>query len=298
MSNLASSSDFNTSFKPSNEKFEFSSDIDPPSSSLNITDKPSSMSIESSGVDNLSSNLLQSPVDAQLLNSATPANSAQISSSQMSSSVQTGTDASSAADIDQESTNDNQAATGSQQFPQEEVDAAIDIAAEALFTYHLNRDAAISLIEQKGYSTELATYVVDSVTEYAKDSNGNENANDTHSDYTNENLQAAIEIAANAIVNDLRDRETTVSILMQQGYSEALANRAVDYIYAQLMKDQPEALSEETYQSGAGLIVFGVILLLTGILLTAFSVGNAIWYGAIIVGIVEICRGIARSSNK
>ena len=304
MSNLASSSDFGSSFKPSNEKFEFSSDLNLSSSSspFDNIEKPSSIASESS-LDNLSTNASQAPANftplesAQSVDAQAPFTSAQplglSSQPQASFNNEAEANISSMSHSAPEAANTANSADGDQQFSQEDINAAVDIAAEALYTNQLDRDATVSLLMEQGYSEALANYVVDSVCEYASESGPSEEPRLSEQD-----KQIALNIAADAIINKLRDRETTVSMLMERGYSEAVANQAVDAIYARITQPQNyEANNDNSGMSGTGLIIMGIIFLLTGILLTALSVGNAIWYGAIVVGIVEICRGIAKGSN-
>ena len=41
---------------------------------------------------------------------------------------------------------------------------------------------------------------------------------------------------------------------------------------------------------GAGVLIFGIVLLVGGVAVTLFS-NTVVWYGAIIVGIINIVRG-------
>ncbi len=309
MSNLANASDFNASVKPSSENFEFSNDLKPSASLLDNLEKPFSSAAESD-LDNFSANQSLSPNipappenaqsigDQALFSSAQPLNLSIQPQSSINNPIDT--NISSASSIQPEAATSTNSADIQQQFSQEEINAAIDSAAEALFTFHLDRESAISLLTEQGYAEALAIYVIDSVSELGNESDAAENAETAEYQLPPElDVETAVRIAAKAIVDDLRDRETTVAMLVDQGYPKAFANQIVDRIYAQLLAPQPtEEPTVESGFTGTGRIILGIILLLTGILLTAFSVGNAIWYGAIVVGLIEIFRGIAAGSDR
>ena len=102
-------------------------------------------------------------------------------------------------------------------------------------------------------------------------------------------LQKAIEIAVQAIIVGEKSPEDTIQMLEEQGYSLEPATDAVRLVIQE--KQNLDANSGSSKSGSAGHFIFGIICLVAGILLTTFSVGNAIWYGAIIVGIIEIIRG-------
>lgn len=45
-----------------------------------------------------------------------------------------------------------------------------------------------------------------------------------------------------------------------------------------------------------GTLIFGVVILGAGVIATVMS-PNTVWYGAMIVGVIEIVRGIIKLSN-
>ena len=47
---------------------------------------------------------------------------------------------------------------------------------------------------------------------------------------------------------------------------------------------------------GMGVLIFGIVLLVAGVAVTVLST-NAVWYGAIIVGLINIVRGGLRLSQ-
>jgi uncharacterized membrane protein HdeD (DUF308 family) len=58
----------------------------------------------------------------------------------------------------------------------------------------------------------------------------------------------------------------------------------------------PQRRKEKTMKPGMGVLIFGIVLLVAGVGVTMFS-GKVVWYGAMIVGVINIVRGIMTLSR-
>ena len=104
-------------------------------------------------------------------------------------------------------------------------------------------------------------------------------------------IDNAVKIATKAILVNSLEREAAIEEVISEGYSREEAEMAVNAV-CDYIKEHPESVSDTQSKSGVGTLIFGIVCLTAGILLTVFAVNNAIWYGAIIVGIIEIIRGL------
>lgn len=91
-------------------------------------------------------------------------------------------------------------------------------------------------------------------------------------------------------------------ILREKGHDDVYINTVLVNIYNHMNGTQAvagTATADASESSGnAGLsIVFGVVLLLGGIIATAASGGHTVWYGAILVGAIRIITGIVGAAR-
>ena|SRR6218665_311934 len=110
---------------------------------------------------------------------------------------------------------------------------------------------------------------------------------ETIQEKTNAVDQQAVQRAVSLLVEAEYTVEETIQSFVKRGYSEADATMIVAYA-TQVSKTVVKK------KSGNGVInlVIGIVLLIAGIGLTAASDGQAIFYGAIVVGIIQIIRGV------
>ena len=88
-------------------------------------------------------------------------------------------------------------------------------------------------------------------------------------------------------------KEDAVKDLVDKGFPEEDVTSIVENIYSldeEVIASQAEASSGG--RTGGVSLAIGIFLLALGTILTLARVGNAIWYGAILVGVIEIIRGI------
>jgi len=61
--------------------------------------------------------------------------------------------------------------------------------------------------------------------------------------------------------------------------------------------EAPQRRKEKPMKPGLGVLIFGIVLLVAGVGVTLFS-GQVIWYGAMIVGVINVVRGIVTLSRN
>jgi hypothetical protein len=131
------------------------------------------------------------------------------------------------------------------------------------------------------------------IVEYQPDNDPETHATPEAHGLSQEMLNNGIEITKQTLPANDYKVEPTVAVLVDKGYTEEQAYYVIQNGILEMQRN-----TEGGDGSGRGAhLTIGIICLLAGILLTAFSVGNAIWYGAIIVGIIEIIRGLLGSSK-
>ena len=84
-----------------------------------------------------------------------------------------------------------------------------------------------------------------------------------------------------------------VEKLVENKYDYAQAYEATNSIYNKVVEVQT---THAKNNSGTD-IAIGLVILIIGIIITAASSGSVIAYGAILVGIVKLIRGIANSTK-
>src|SRR5689334_20544758 len=90
-------------------------------------------------------------------------------------------------------------------------------------------------------------------------------------------------------------------ILREKGHDDVYINTVLVNIYNHMNGTEGVAGTatadvDSGSGGGTGSIIFGLILLIAGVGLTAASGGNTIWYGAILVGVIRLVTGIVAAS--
>ena len=106
-----------------------------------------------------------------------------------------------------------------------------------------------------------------------------------------EMMKNGLDIVRQSVLINEDDFEKAEASLLKSGYTQEQATYIIQKYIAQSQTSVGD-MADYNRSGGNSHLVIGIICLLAGILLTLFSVGNAIWYGAIVVGIIEIIRGL------
>ena len=110
----------------------------------------------------------------------------------------------------------------------------------------------------------------------------------------NDRNAEAVKIAVNAITTESLDRFSVVERLMANGYSKEESESAVDEAY-RFIDHQPAESASSAQVTQIGI---GALLMATGIILTMIGFLDRIWYGAVIVGLIFIIKGILPTKSK